>query len=109
MSIRNCPSHSPSLPPKSLEHLLGSPLYLMSGTLTESLVTVAGAAGAGLKKSEDREKEEEGGKESWGREKGEEGVGEGAEANCRGGGMGGGGGEGVLRAVVATGGVQTAD
>ena len=81
----------------------------MSGTLDESLVTVAGTAGAGLRKSEDLEKGEEGGKESWGRVKGAEGVGDGAEANCRGGGMGGGVGEGVLRAVVATGGVQTAD
>ena len=54
---------SPSLPPKSLEHLFGSPLYLISGPLVESLVTVAGA---GLRKSEDGlEKgkgEEEGGK-----------------------------------------------
>ena len=56
----------------------------MSGTLAEALVTVAGAAGAGLKKSEGLEKGEEGGKESGGREKGEEGVGEGAEAGRRG-------------------------
>lgn len=100
---------SPSLPPKSLEHLFGSPLYLISGPLVESLVTVAGA---GLRKSEEGlEKgkgEEEGGKESRGREKGECGVGEGAEANCLGGGMGGGVGEGVARAVVTTGGVHTA-
>lgn len=96
------------MPPKSFEHLFGSPLYLISGPLVESLVTVAGAVGAGLRKSEEGlEKGEEGGKESRGRENGEWGVGEGAEANCLGGGIGGGVGEGVARAVVTTGGVQT--
>ena len=95
---------SPSVSPNSLEHLLGSPLYLMSGAGAELLVTVAG----GRRGSEGALTESEGGlKESKGREKGEEGVGEGAEVNCRGGGMGGGVGEGVVRAVVATGGVHT--
>ena len=83
----------PSVSPNNLEHLEGSPLYVISGALE-----VATAAGGCLKKSEGRD--EGGGNE------GDAGAGD-PPANCLGGGIGGGVGLGVVSAVVATGGVQT--
>ena len=60
--------------PKSLEHLAGSPLYLISGAFDEEVVEVG--AGGCRKKSEGLE-------EGGGRD---EGVGE-SPANCLGGGI----------------------
>jgi len=86
-------SGASSVSPNNLEHLEGSPLYVISGALE-----VATAAGGCLKKSEGRD--EGGGNE------GDAGAGD-PPANCLGGGIGGGVGLGVVSAVVATGGVQT--